>query len=358
MRNLRVYLDTNVIMQANYLGGTSILYRICTLAQNHGFEIYIPKVVLDESSYNLEKKINDCHLALRREYKTLSKIMGHEFKTIDLEGVKEHQKKLFQRRIHNLGIKIINYPKTTYEELIASSYREIKPFKPNNKGDGFKDYLIWESIKGEALNQPTKEHIFISQNLKDFGDDDKNLHPSLLEQLGKYKENFSYFSNTQDFLNKVIVPRLKTSMFSDEDTLDKDTLIFRTEELTKNALVGSYINRLRSSPLDECYIAHVSQVDLRAPSEELTLLDDDTITIELEGVADIEMQGHLSKSDWAYIEPGEYDLDIIDAEHNRHVMTAYQALSTPIKVTVSISRDNLTYEIDQLSLTQELTEDI
>jgi hypothetical protein len=78
------------------------------------------------------------------------------------------------------GIRWLDIPRVTHLELARKAVAKTKPFAPS--GAGYRDALIWESVK-ELASESVGEVIFVSFDKKDFWDGKGNLHADLVASL-------------------------------------------------------------------------------------------------------------------------------------------------------------------------------
>lgn len=84
------------------------------------------------------------------------------------------------------------------------SHRLIDRTKPaNEKGHGFRDTLIWLTIKEICKKSHEKQVIFISENSGDFTDSTKNnLSESLIAECQKDGVRINYYRTIKDFIDQ------------------------------------------------------------------------------------------------------------------------------------------------------------
>jgi len=103
---------------------------------------------------------------------------------------------------------IIGYPDTPHEDLVKRAMARRKPF--NENGVGYRDSLIWETTLSLATRLDTQV-ILLSKNTNDFGDDERELHPDLIEDLADLelpRDKVILVSSLEDFVNAYIDPIL------------------------------------------------------------------------------------------------------------------------------------------------------
>ncbi len=200
---MKIILDTNILM-SDWLH-RSIAFKIFIKGiKDIPAKIVIPQVVLDELFRNYSRSIDELISDMDQCNKKLEKLAEVSLKKVEKE-VLENRYRLFIRKfLNDNDIKILEYPKIEIKEAIRRELNGAKPFK--SSGEGYRDYVIWETIKREIDNYEQEDIIFISLNRKDFGNP-----PDLDEELKneiKYKPaNLFYFKSISEFNKKYILPR-------------------------------------------------------------------------------------------------------------------------------------------------------
>jgi len=168
--------------------------------------IYFPQIVLDEIKelhkrtlrerlLNLSKANNNLKLLLTDESKITSQPKLNEDVESDLyiEFIKK-KLKITERNILP--------SKDSY--LAEVTKRAIKREKPSGEdGQGFRDTIIWLTIKDFCIKSKEKQITFISNNDKDFANADKSeLHDSLAKECNALGIKINYFKTIRDFIDK------------------------------------------------------------------------------------------------------------------------------------------------------------
>lgn len=79
-------------------------------------------------------------------------------------------------RLSDAGVSFLPIPQVQHEQLVTAAVHRRKPF--NETGSGYRDALIWESVK-ESASQSLVPHIaFATKNTKDFAATDDNARLS------------------------------------------------------------------------------------------------------------------------------------------------------------------------------------
>ena len=184
---MKIILDTNVITKDYSLQGGRIL-KLSDAAKKLGYEVFVPKVVVDEIIHQYRDELQDAHHKYLKGVRSLGR-MGFEVKTATEENfiekaVKEKEQN-YLGRLKELGIKVLPYPSVKHIDIVKKELNGKKPFANSQKG--YRDSLIWETVLEQLV--PMKDLIydtqvlFLSSNTHDFAAKDKLLHPDLIEDF-------------------------------------------------------------------------------------------------------------------------------------------------------------------------------
>ena len=129
-------------------------------------------------------------------------------------GVKRCEAVL-RSRCESLQICILGYPSVKHQKVVKRDLDERRPFRRVKSGSiGYRDTLIWESILDfcqRAHND--SEILFITQNTKDFSDEDgERLHADLKDDLLRKNlpgDRVTLITNPRKFLDEEILADLQ-----------------------------------------------------------------------------------------------------------------------------------------------------
>jgi len=219
-----IILDANILCKDYLLNKpqTRLLLENLTLLRA---VICVPEVVLDEV-------VNKYCEHIRNNVDTINKVIA-EFNALLLHGVasnthalehmeqlnkaskldteyhKSEYKKYILATFRKHKIKLLNYPTIPHNIIVQRDLSRKLPFKPSGKG--YRDCLIWESIK-ESLNSEIiyghNEAMFITENFNDFGND-KGISPELIEEI-RAPQSVTLYRSIKDFTDKLLSAKLGT----------------------------------------------------------------------------------------------------------------------------------------------------
>lgn len=202
---MKVTIDTNIIVgDYNFKSPKfSIFFDSLTLIPA---TLHIPEIVIDETVNKYKEfltlKVHD----IERNLKDLAKIFGiHRDITkinIDVEVLKYRDFLLDTFKKYNA--EIIAYPEISHKKIVERIFDKKLPFKRSEAG--YRDYLIWESIKKLSLWGHDKI-MFITNNTHDFGEG--KFISEDYGDLFSHNSNFELINSIDKFNNEFVIPRLK-----------------------------------------------------------------------------------------------------------------------------------------------------
>ena len=175
-----VIVDTNCLMR-DYLLIEATMQTFLRGCQRCHITVCFPDIVIDELVGNYEKditRLTNEHGSITRKLRRI----GIKVNTVDF-NIKEETESYrthVRQMMEHYDVSLTPYPEVSPKELVEASYAGKKPFKES--GEGFKDFLVFESLKSVA-GQQTGEGWFVTANHKDFCGAEGQLHPDLQSAL-------------------------------------------------------------------------------------------------------------------------------------------------------------------------------
>lgn len=206
---MKLVLDTNVFFRDFHLTGPTFRTLFSGLKKSQ-CTIYIPELVFDETINKYCDYISD----------PLSKVRKLNSKGIVLFGkvvsnpnqASSLYRKFLESKFKEFGICLLDYPDVSHEQLVRRALQRKKPFRTSDTG-GYRDALIWETIKKLTTEEPIESVAFVCANYKDFYDEDKGkLHSHLLDDLKALSNGSSevvLYKDLEEFVEKQIKPALQ-----------------------------------------------------------------------------------------------------------------------------------------------------
>lgn len=198
-----VILDSN-ILRSDFLLRSKEFEVLLNYLEKTESSIILPQIVLDEIkglyTSTLRDRIRESEKVLRNINLMLSDSKDQiEISIIDVDDCVKKYEDYVIKKLKIKAKHIIPYKNDFLPEI---SHRAINRLKPaGEKGQGFRDVLIWLTIKDYCASSQGKQIIFISNNTDDFANKDKtDLDESLSDECHNEKVFILYFQNLKDFI--------------------------------------------------------------------------------------------------------------------------------------------------------------
>jgi hypothetical protein len=316
-----VILDSN-IFRADFSLKSRDVDALLDYLQKTGSKIVLPQIVLDETrglySKTLSERISELNKVAKNVNITLTDAALH-FKPHEINEADELEK--YEGFILNrLGITsrdITPYNNSLLPEIVNRMIDRIKP--SGEDGQGFRDTIIWLSIKEYTSKAPRKHVALISSNSKDFSTPDKSdLHETLAKECEETGIKVYYFKSIRDFLAE---HSSKIAFVTEEwilSNLDYKEIAEAAKDLFSGYNDGHLLSRLTNKR--ECPVH--SYVVMRAfPDENKTEgffvyeMLDNSLHVNLTILADLEFAVKYQEEYWngKFFDVSEFD-DIVYLE--------------------------------------------
>ena len=214
---MRVILDSSIYISEGY--GDSVGMQVLLLTSKVlGHCVCIPVVTVEEVVAKFGR-VNASELReLKRKmgtvFKRLNKTLPTEVAEIDLE----EETTLFRNRMEStfaeFDCRVLDYPNIPHSELVDRAIKRQPPF--DDKGSGYRDALIWESVL--ELADENDEQIMLLSSDGDFkADKADELHPRLTQELterGHCETRVLLIRKLSTFIDEHVRPQL-TQVFED-----------------------------------------------------------------------------------------------------------------------------------------------
>ena len=333
---MHIFVDTSVIIRESFFRSPFAL-SFFRAAHHLGIQITVSQVVLDEIVGRYKKSIRENYERFEKIRKEVNKVTQNEIAGINVEL----EEKIFFRDLDNIvekfGFKILPYPNRSARDIVKQSYRSRKPF--NDKGEGYKDYLIWESLLSFLETRPdAKEVFFLTGNVKDFCESEGNsrsLHHHLREEIADRDIKISIFADLKTFFNEKILPKLKDLNLQDCIYLDIDELHYDAVDGVNDLLTYYTTYGFEGLPFsNDVTITRIHNMTLE--SQTIKEIDEDTILVSFEGTVEIEVDGYIEKND--YLLGNHKDLALVNLDWNESMAAVSQTIETPFLLQITYSK--------------------
>jgi predicted nucleic acid-binding protein len=344
---MKIVLDTNIIFSDYHLTGAKIR-NLCESVKSTGDFVFIPQVVIDEATNQYKKNLQGYKLkidAVISDYKRLTNTKVENTLISDKTVTEEFENylKISNEQIEKSGIKIIPYPCVLHKELVKRDLACKKPF--TIEGKGYRDALIWESIKSiceepfDTLAIP--EIIFISKNKKDFCEKNYSLHSDLKEDLDNSNINECAIKVVED-IDKFIAEYIKLKQKIKTDIIDKLNKDKKYNEIDLNIEIENRLEKfLLHREFD--YENNPFRQEFENPSivginesafevKDVRQLSDKETLIEIDVDVECEFDFFIFKSDFYVMDEDELPHSW-DNDWNKHYMAASESKTISLKIS-------------------------
>jgi hypothetical protein len=178
---MAIYLDAEPLfdLSPNSLALSSL--RI--IAREHGLEIVIPEVALDESVAKRREQIESKISAIRGAVdKARDFFEAPPFRSPDVDELVAK----YRRELLN-GMRVIPL---VADHAVEALHREINRIPPAREGHGARDAAIWLAIRDDHRSK-AEHSYFVSGNRRDFGEPDDQLKSELRAEIAR-SQPFTY----------------------------------------------------------------------------------------------------------------------------------------------------------------------
>lgn len=205
---MNVAIDTNIFCQDFNLDGTQFRIFLSGLDLVPA-KLFVPQVVIDETvtkfAEALTYQVRTHERSSHNLHRLLPKSKHVPIVHLDISTEKRDYASRLLKALEAHGTKILPYPKTSHETIVARELLRRQPFRKD--GGGYRDFLIWESVRHLILEGPELA-AFITNNTRDFGEG-PDLEPDLAQDVMNPSQ-FKIIRSLTAFNDEFVVPRLKT----------------------------------------------------------------------------------------------------------------------------------------------------
>lgn len=196
-----VVLDTNIFMSDWKMQGHEFKV-LFDYAMKTGSRIVVPRIVQSELLAHYERKLVEQGKALEDALNGLDRMLVKGITTkpvINIPQAVHDYLESFSRRFGAIFSQTDYKPEYLPEAVKRACYR-IPPC--SEKGEEFRDTLLWLSVLDYAQDSDQKSVVFISKNIREFGDKDNksDLHKTLKQEANNRNIAIQYFPNLSEFI--------------------------------------------------------------------------------------------------------------------------------------------------------------
>jgi hypothetical protein len=370
-----VVVDTTAVFSDVMLSGTNWL-KLLRLCADGEVSLAIPEIVLLEGARHRQRQVDKSVADLRLAAKATKRLreLGVQADDVVLgeepdPGTSDEFIETLRERLEPIGAKILPIPPTSHEQLVRRDLDQRKPF--SESGKGYRDALIWESVKALASVTPATDRlIFVTGNQADFCNAEGGLHPDLAGELSSdhcavavVKDLAALFEDV-DLATPYAQLRMSDAALREYLSLMGSGAHPPLDEPSLSALIQAAVvdaaeelegDSIRLSPDDETTTG-LAFFDLGIPSEVdspqvgsvevdanqwhwqvYDTLEGGTLLAQAAMAADVEIQGYVYKGDYHILDLEE--IAVLDWDWNEHMARVSTTVSANLLFQVRVEAD-------------------
>ena len=163
--------------------------------------------MIEEVVNNAMNQIGSSLDKISNSTKTINALSGDQTiatNALDLERSEHDLRENFRKMIMAGYVRRVPYSNELLPMLVGRALKKIRPF--SEKKEEFRDAVIWLSCVEHIGSKKYSDVFLISNNISDFGDKNKQLHPDLYSDCPAvlYPTLNDFFNCEKDKLSKLI----------------------------------------------------------------------------------------------------------------------------------------------------------
>ena len=248
-----------------------------------GMQLAVPKIVLEEVVNKYREKVEESLKPAKTAVRNLRKL-GVDVALSGpsaLEAADAYRVQL-ETQLAKLHVFYLDIPATPHSEVVAAELSRRKPFA--SSGAGYRDFLIWRSLRDHLRAPPDLFAALVTQNTSDFAQAD-SLHPDLVADLtagGVISSRVQFFKALTDFNDKVVAPNLEkldefATMLKDGKVKGFDIRKWFSSEADAFACDSSLVSDRLGFDVSECHRVDNVEIYELAIHSVTQLLDGDIV---------------------------------------------------------------------------------
>lgn len=203
---MNIILDTNIFRNDFFLKSQDFEVLKDYLKKTDS-KLIVPQIILEELKGLYIRTLNENLANLEKNKIAINQNLNRSFIEkfeLDLDEEVTKYIEFIKEKLEINDSNIIAYKNEYLPEIIKRAINREKPFRDGD--EGFRDSIIWLTILDHCKISHEKQVVFISNNVKDFGDiNNKNtteLHQTLKEECDNFGIKVNYFRNPKDFIER------------------------------------------------------------------------------------------------------------------------------------------------------------
>ena len=351
---MHIILDANALIDEGY-GDSSKAHELLSIAGSLGFQVHVPKVVLEELVGHYSRRLEKAISAMSGHIADLAWLVHRELDYPIYESDRQNESKCFRdrllARLAAANVKTPNYPTNTHEEVVKRATYRRRPF--DDRGSGYRDTLIWFNILDLAVELDGR--ILLVARDKDFGDKSGNLHNDLMDDLTSNeqpKDRIVLVSSIKELMEQHIHPNVQQTF--EQDPLEMLKAVgFDVVGAITPWILAAFLN----ADLDprevglswECDFTKLSSVDkvskLNVVSVRKISVNDFAVNLLIDLNGNFEI--FIPKNDWGTAAAANPRLQLMDADWSDDGVLAAISLNSQCELDLYIDPlDTAGYRVD------------
>lgn len=237
---MQIVLDTNVLQQDFRL--RSGRWRvIAEFAEKVNARFALPQIVLDETVANYRRALERRRAEVVRAAEELSGLLRTPWALPVLPDVEAEVASFTDGLLRGLSVRNADIVPYLHDHLTDAIGRAIARRRPcSDKGEEIRDAVLWSAVLHVAKERGG--HVcFVSQNVRQFGQDAETLHSDLVAEAAALGVLVEYFPSLEAFARKHATPIAFIDAEWIESQLDADAELDAVHEpLIEQAQEAAY----------------------------------------------------------------------------------------------------------------------
>ena len=341
--HMHIILDANALIDEGY-GDSSRAHELLSIAGPLGFQVHVPKVVLEELVGHYSRRLEKAISAMSGHIADLAWLVDRELDYPIDESYGHNESKLFRDRLlarfAAANVNNSNYPTNTHEEVVKRATSRRRPF--DDKGSGYRDTLIWFNIL--ELAGELDGRIYLVARDKDFRDNSGNLHDDLMDDLTtnkQSKDRIVLVSSIKELMEQHIHPNVQQTFEQDPLETLKAVGFDVVEAITPRILTAFFNADLDPREVGlswECEFTNLSSVDefskLTAISVRRISGNDFSVNLLIDLIGNFEI--FIPRNDWDAAAAANPRLHLMDADWSDNGVLAAIPLSSKCELDLYV----------------------
>lgn len=300
--------------------------------------LLFPQIILDEIAgiyarvlkdrvADLNKAVNNINLTLTDEDPSC------KLKEIDIPGEVNKYKAFIKTKLKFNDRYFLPYNNDYLPEIVSRAINRLRPC--GEKGQGFRDALIWLTIKDYTMKCHEKQITFISNNTEDFANSEKNsLHESLSDECNELGIRINYFKSVKEFIenHSTKIDFINYDWIS--ENLDNDVIGEMVLDQINGRTKSSITSWFQKKTGDEC-TGHYKALSCNLYSEKdlfVYEMVDNTLVVNVTVVAEIEIEFEYYNAERVR----QWEIDDFHYYHERSASSRVEYLDSELYVTITL----------------------